>query len=76
MPGIGDVTGMSVETNYDLMKLFHQYKPIRSGAAQKDPTVINVSWGYRAGFLFSGLLIINSRIRLEHSMLILQRLVR
>lgn len=55
MPGIGDVTGMSVETNYDLMKLFHQYKPVRGGAAQKDPTVINGSWGYRAGFYsFSG----------------------
>lgn len=51
MPGISDNVGMGIEDNYNLMKLFHKYKPINSQKGIKNPTVINGSWGYQAAFL-------------------------
>lgn len=50
MPGISDNVSMDIEPNYDLMKLFHLYKPINPKTGRKNPTLINGSWGYRGGF--------------------------
>jgi len=50
MPGISDNVGMDIEPNYDLMKLFHLYKPINPKTGRKNPTLVNGSWGYRGGF--------------------------
>ncbi len=49
MSAISDPTGTSVETAYDLIKLFHQNKPVNSITGRKNPTVVNGSWGYVAG---------------------------
>ena len=40
----------SVERSYDCMKIFHQNKPINTVTGKKNPTVVNGSWGYYAGF--------------------------
>lgn len=55
MSGIGNPTlmGTSIQQNYDCIKLFHLYKPINSITGVKNPTVINGSWGYQAGFYSS-----------------------
>jgi hypothetical protein len=50
MPGISDNVGMDIETNYDLIKLFHKYKPINQITKKKNPTIVNGSWGYQAAF--------------------------
>ena len=50
MPGIGDAVSLGIEANYDLMKIFHQNKPINTTTGRKNPTVINGSWGYQAAF--------------------------
>ena len=50
MPGIADAVSMGIEANYDLMKLFHQNKPVNSTTGVKNPTVVNGSWGYQAAF--------------------------
>lgn len=52
MSGIGEPISMniSIEQNYDLMKLFHLYKPVNSETGIKNPTIVNGSWGYQAGF--------------------------
>ena len=48
MPCIADAVGMDIETSYDLIKLFHQYKPSNPTLGVKSPTVVNGSWGYQA----------------------------
>jgi hypothetical protein len=55
MSGIGNpgTMGTNVAQNYDCMKLFHLYKPINPETGIKNPTLINGSWGYRAGFYSS-----------------------
>jgi hypothetical protein len=53
MSGIGDPTSITIEQNYDLMKLFHLYKPVNPETGKKNPTLVNGSWGYQAGFLSS-----------------------
>jgi subtilisin family serine protease len=53
MPGIADNVGMDIEINYDLMKLFHKYKPVNPVTGRKNPTIVNGSWGYQAAFLSS-----------------------
>lgn len=55
MSGIGEPAAMSIsiEQNYDLMKLFHLYKPVNPETGVKNPTLINGSWGYQAAFLSS-----------------------
>lgn len=50
MPAISDNVGMGIEQSYDLMKIFHTYKPINQTTGIKNPTVINGSWGYQAAF--------------------------
>ena len=50
MPGIADNVGMSVETNFDAMKIWQRLKPINPETGIKNPTIINGSWGYQAGF--------------------------
>ena len=39
---------ISTEASYDAIKILHQNKPITAG--RKNPTVVNGSWGYYAGF--------------------------
>jgi len=39
-----------IETQYDLMKIFHLNKPINTEISRKNPTIINGSWGYFAFF--------------------------
>lgn len=50
MSGIGDPTSITIEQNYDLMKLFHLYKPSNPETGRKNPTLVNGSWGYQAAF--------------------------
>lgn len=52
MSGIGEPSSMGItnEQNYDLIKLFHLYKPINSETGVKNPTITNGSWGYQAAF--------------------------
>ena len=41
---------ISTEASYDALKIFHQNKPINTATGRKNPTVVNGSWGYYAGF--------------------------
>ena len=50
MPGISDAVGLSIVTNYELMKIWHQYKPVNPETGVKNPTIVNGSWGYQAAF--------------------------
>ena len=50
MSAISSPSGMSIESSYDLMKIFHQNKPTNTETGRKNPTVVNGSWGYFAGF--------------------------
>lgn len=40
--------GTDIEQYFDMMKLFHLYKPINSQYGTKDPTISSNSWGYRS----------------------------
>lgn len=40
--------GSDIEQYFDIMKLFHLYKPINPTYGTKDPTISSNSWGYRA----------------------------
>lgn len=46
--------GSDIEQYFDLMKLFHLYKPINPKYGTKDPTISSNSWGYRAASADSG----------------------
>ena len=50
MSAISSPTSMSIEASYDIMKIFHQNKPTNTETGRKNPTVVNGSWGYFAGF--------------------------
>ena len=50
MSAISSPTSMGIEASYDLMKIFHQNKPTNTETGRKNPTVVNGSWGYFAGF--------------------------
>lgn len=50
MPAISDNVGMGIEQSYDLIKLFHLYKPANQETGIKNPTIVNGSWGYQAAF--------------------------
>ena len=50
MSAIASPTSMGIEASYDLMKIFHQNKPTNTATGRKNPTVVNGSWGYFAGF--------------------------
>ena len=54
MPGIGDAVNLTPATNYELMNLFHLYKPVNNTTKVKNPTVINGSWGYQAAITSAG----------------------
>ena len=38
----------SIERGFDIVKIFHQNKPVNSTYGTKDPTMMSNSWGYRA----------------------------
>ena len=40
--------GTDIEQGFDLVKIFHQTKPINLKFGTKDPTVMSNSWGYRS----------------------------
>lgn len=40
--------GTDIEIYFDILKIFHQYKPINPIYGTKDPTIATNSWGYRA----------------------------
>lgn len=42
------VYGTDIEVYFDVLKIFHQYKPINPKYGTKDPTIASNSWGYRA----------------------------
>jgi len=47
LEGSGDTgTGISVTDCFDVIKLWHQNKPIDPATGYKRPTVVNMSWGY------------------------------
>ncbi len=50
MSAIASPTSMGIESSYDIMKIFHQNKPTHTATGRKNPTVVNGSWGYFAGF--------------------------
>ena len=50
MSAISTPASMSIEASYDIMKIFHQNKPTNTATGRKNPTVVNGSWGYFAGF--------------------------
>lgn len=53
MSGISQPSSIaiSIDQNYDFMKIFHQYKRINPVTGVKNPTVINGSWGFFGQFL-------------------------
>ena len=50
MSAISSPTSMTIESSYDIMKIFHQNKPTNTATGRKNPTIVNGSWGYFAGF--------------------------
>jgi hypothetical protein len=42
------LNGSDIEQYFDIMKLFHLYKPINPTYGTKDPTISSNSWGYRS----------------------------
>lgn len=40
--------GIGIEPYFDMLKIFHQYKPINPNYGTRNPTVSSNSWGYRA----------------------------
>jgi len=54
MSCVADPTGTTIESAYDLIKLFHQNKPINSTTGRKNPTLVNGSWGYTAAMTSGG----------------------
>jgi hypothetical protein len=40
--------GTDIEQGFDLVKIFHQTKPVNPEFNTKDPTVMSNSWGYRS----------------------------
>jgi hypothetical protein len=43
-----NTNGSDIEEYFDLMKIFHQLKPVNPTYGTKNPTVSSNSWGYRA----------------------------
>jgi len=47
LEGTGDSgNGISINDAFDLIKLWHQRKPVNKKTGYKRPTVVNMSWGY------------------------------
>lgn len=43
-----EVFGTGIEEGFDLVKLFHELKPVNPTYLNKNPTVMSNSWGYRS----------------------------
>ena len=41
---------MNTELTYDAIKVFHKYKKVNTVTSRQNPTIVNGSWGYFAGF--------------------------
>lgn len=56
LEGSGDSgTGISISDCFDVIKLWHQNKPVDPVTGVKRPTIVNMSWGYGTTFTnFSG----------------------
>jgi subtilisin family serine protease len=51
LEGPGDEgTGISITQTFDLIKLWHNLKPIDPSTGYKRPTVVNMSWGFFSSF--------------------------
>jgi len=50
LEGSGDFGGISVSRCFDVIKGWHENKPVDPKTGLKRPTIINASWGYSAGF--------------------------
>lgn len=51
LEGPGDSgTGIPIEQTFDLIRLWHNLKPIDPNTGYKRPTVVNMSWGYTSPF--------------------------
>jgi len=48
-------TGISIVDCFDVIKLWHRYKPIDPKTGFKRPTVVNMSWGYSRTIPVSGI---------------------
>ncbi len=63
MPAITDNVSMDIEPSYNLIKLFHKYKPINQETGRKNPTVVNGSWIYQSAFYSNS--VVGYRFRTE-----------
>ena len=51
LEGSGDSgTGISISNCFDVIKLWHRNKPVDPVTGRKRPTIVNMSWGYSAGY--------------------------
>ena len=50
---VAPTTGISPSTALDLIKGWHNLKPVDPVTGYKRPTVVNMSWGYTAAFVYS-----------------------
>jgi len=48
LEGSGDSGGISISNCYDVIKGFHENKPVDPITGYKRPTIVNSSWGYSA----------------------------
>ena len=46
----GEGGGISITDCFDVVKLWHRNKPIDPTLGRKRPTIVNMSWGYSAGY--------------------------
>lgn len=46
--------GCGIEEYFDIMKLFHEYKPNRTSDNTKNPTITSNSWGFRQSLPLTG----------------------
>lgn len=50
LEGTGDTGGISTNDCFDVIKLWHRSKPVDPITGFKRPTIVNMSWGYSAGW--------------------------
>jgi hypothetical protein len=50
LEGAGDATGISIAQSQDVIKGWHNNKPVDPLTGFKRPTVVNMSWGYGSNF--------------------------
>jgi len=63
LEGSGDSGGIPISDCFDVIKEWHNNKPIDSTTGYKRPTIVNMSWGYSAsiGNSFSNITSVNYR---------------